>query len=57
MSRPVDGFRRERATAEEVKAKRTTEMLVCLECGQRITPSGLAVGSHRRKHRRERSKS
>ena len=53
--RPVDGFDRVAATADERHAKRTGHMLRCQECGQRVVPSGLGVGSHRRKHDRERA--
>lgn len=64
MSRTVEGFHHAAATPQERRDKRTGLMLVCDEitpdgtvCGQRIVPSGLGVGAHRRKHARERQAS
>jgi hypothetical protein len=54
--RSIDGFTRVGRTAEEMESGRghRTGIVRCDECGQRIEASGMGIGSHRRKHARER---
>jgi hypothetical protein len=51
--RIVTGFTRVIATPAERDAGRPEHLLRCDQCGQRITPSGLGVGAHRRTHTRK----
>jgi len=54
--RPIDGFTRVARTPEEVASGRgrRTGIVRCDRCGKRIEASGMGIGSHRRKHARER---